>query len=521
MPRGETSAVHRQILALFDAGAIGAMSDGQLLELFTSRRDDVAEFAFTALVKRHGPMVLGVCRRILRDSHDSADAFQATFMVLAHRADAVRVSDSLGRWLYGVSRRVALQARTSALRRSSREAPGAEKAAVLPPDREREELFAALDEEIARLPEKYRAVIVLCDLEGTNHVEVARQLGCPVGTVESRLSRGRELLRTRLTRRGLAPAALASGGMFMARSAMAALPTPLVESTVRAALQVAAGRGLTAGVVAASVAALTERVLKAMLMTRLKVGVFGLLAVGTLAVGVVALASSANRPPGEDQTDSPREPVRALEANRNPRAGKSGPKLIPVKVGDLLRIEVLEALPGRPLYGIRIVRPDGTISLGFYGDLYVAGLNRDEIKVKLVKHLLKYLPDEVLGLDTQDENGKWIRVDPVDTDRVFVEDHLYQQGDQERRLEALEEKMEQVLRTMRGLKVGRDAPARPPAPRAEEGQDPEPPPDAQPAPKPEAPVGAGSTQEDRLREMDRKLNRILQRLEGLPREPRD
>ena len=207
MPSEKTATAHRQVRTLFEVGAVGTMTDGQLLELFTARRnDDIAEFAFEALVKRHGPMVMGVCRRILRDSHDSADAFQATFLVLARRAGGVRVDDSLGRWLYGVSRRVALQARASAARRLSREVAGAEPAEIAnldsachrQRDRDQEDLFAALDEEVARLPEKYRAAVMLCDLEGTKHDEAARRLGCPVGTIESRLSRGRELLRARL-----------------------------------------------------------------------------------------------------------------------------------------------------------------------------------------------------------------------------------------------------------------------------------------------------------------------------------
>lgn len=573
MSRGEMSIIHRQMRTLFDLGAIGAMTDGQLLELFSTRRDEVAEYAFEALVKRHGPMVLGTCRRILRNSQDSADAFQATFLVLVHRASDVRVTDSLGRWLYGVSRRVALQARATAMRRSYREVPGAEHAAVVIPDPNRDELLAALDEEVARLPEKYRAAVLLCDLGGTNHAEAARQLHCPVGTVESRLSRGRELLRTRLTRRGLAPAALTSGGMLWSGSASAsastALPTPLVEATVRAALQLATGRTMAADVVAASVAALTRKVLKTMLMAKLKAGAFGLLAVGTLAIGVVALASSANRPPGKDQADPPREQARAPEVGRNLTAGKPGPKLIKVKQGDLLRIEVLEALPGRPLTGVRIVRPDGTISLDFYGDLYVAGLNRDEIKVKLIELLRKWIPDEVLGLIEMNEDGKWMLVDPVDSGRVFIEDHFYQQGDQERRLQSLETKMEEILMAVRGLGKAPVAPPPAPAPRPKDDKAPRkppqpepvtdadghpipsipfpaptrvqaasdpfpvPPPVPGPAPattptrapvptsEPAVPAAAGTAHEERLKEMDRKLDRILRRFEEASPGPRD
>ena len=140
----------------------------------------------------HGPMVLGVCRRALRNPDDVADAFQATFLVLVHKADTVRVDDSLGRWLYGVSRRVSVRAKLTARDRSARQVRGIDFAA--PRDRyvELDELRDVLDEEISRLPEKYRSTVVLCELEGVGHEEAARQLGCPVGTIKSRLSRARE-----------------------------------------------------------------------------------------------------------------------------------------------------------------------------------------------------------------------------------------------------------------------------------------------------------------------------------------
>jgi RNA polymerase sigma factor (sigma-70 family) len=555
---------------LFEVGALGTMTDGQLLELFTTRRDDeVAERAFATLVERHGPMVLGVCRRILRDAHDSADAFQATFLVLARRARAVRVDHSLGRWLYGVSRRVALQARASTRRRSSREVPGAEQASIatLDPDRDRDrrELRAIIEEELARLPEKYRAAVVLCDLEGMKHDEAAQRLRCPVGTIESRLARGRELLRARLARRGVAPAALAATGIIApgsARAAIAVAPA-LAEATARLARQFASGRTLALATAPTSVTTLTERTLKAMFLTRIKAGALGLLAAGTLAVGVVSLASPPNRAPGRDEADPPRATVLPPpKAGTPPGPGKPVPKLLPAEPGDLLRIEVLEALPGRPISFTRIVRPDGTISLEFYGDLYVDGLNRDQIKVKLIEHLRKYLRDEILGLYAQNEQGQWMLVDPVDSDRVFVEDHITPQGDQQRRLQALESKMEQLLGAIRSLRAGPKAPPPPPdsqpdddkaakpAGKVEAEPDtlpPEPsvpfpaptrvllpssdPVSARPPVSPAAPAtvqvpiplpdAAATAHEERLREMERKLDRILDRLEKRPaREPR-
>src|SRR3954447_24818164 len=126
MTGGEPSAVARDVRTLFGAGAIGGLTDRQLLERFVSRRDASAEAAFAVLVERHGAMVWGVCRRILRDPHATADAFQATFLILVRRAAAVRVAASLGRWLCGVSRRVAARAGSAAARRSAREGPGVE-----------------------------------------------------------------------------------------------------------------------------------------------------------------------------------------------------------------------------------------------------------------------------------------------------------------------------------------------------------------------------------------------------------
>jgi RNA polymerase sigma-70 factor (ECF subfamily) len=194
----DPSAVVRDVQTLFGAGTLGGLTDGQLLERFVTRRDAGAEAAFTALVQRHGPMVWGVCRRILNDPHAAADAFQATFLVLVRKAVTVRVEDSLGRWLYGVSRRVARLARAVNDRRSARDGRGVEMVAEPDTDTDRSELLARLDEEIARLPERYRAAMVLCDLGRLSHEEAARQLGCAVGTVGSRLAQGRQRLRDRL-----------------------------------------------------------------------------------------------------------------------------------------------------------------------------------------------------------------------------------------------------------------------------------------------------------------------------------
>jgi RNA polymerase sigma factor (sigma-70 family) len=180
---------------LFDAGTATGLTDGQLLERFATRGGDSAEAAFAALVDRHGPMVWRVCRAILRDDHDAEDAFQATFLVLVRRAGTLWVRDSLGPWLHRVASRAAARARVMASRRRA-----AERRAIAMSDRNREdavgeEVAGLVHAEIDRLPERYRMPVVLCDVEGRSYEEAARHLRCPVGTVKSRLARGRERLR--------------------------------------------------------------------------------------------------------------------------------------------------------------------------------------------------------------------------------------------------------------------------------------------------------------------------------------
>jgi RNA polymerase sigma factor (sigma-70 family) len=289
MSGGDPSGVFRDIRALFSDGVLGGLTDRQLLERFVNRNDTSAEDAFTILVERHGPMVWGVCCRLLPHRDAAADAFQATFLVLVRRASAVRVGDSLGPWLYGVSRRVAVRARATSLRRSVRETGGVEALAGPAPDPGRAERLAILDEEIGRLPERQRAAIVVCDLEGLPHEEAARHLGCPVGTVESRLSRGRQRLRDRLVRRGLDPSAAALWPV-MAREASAAMPAALIKHLARFVTNSPA-----AGIVPVAVTVLAEGVIQMMWLARLKpfVAVAAALVLATAAVAVHGRQQSA------------------------------------------------------------------------------------------------------------------------------------------------------------------------------------------------------------------------------------
>ncbi len=270
----------------------GDVTDGQLLERFLHARD---EAAFEELVRRHGPMVLGVCRRVLQNADDAEDAFQATFLVLARKASSILMRETVGSWLYGVAFRTSQKARSLAARRRVKECQMSRPEA-LEEDVWRE-IRPLLDRELNRLPEKYRAPVVLCDIEGQTRKQAARRLGCPEGTLSARLSRARVLLAKQLARHGLA---LSGGAVAVALShnaATAGLPAPLVSSTVQAATLVVAGNA-AAGAISAPVVALTEGVLQAMFRTKLKIAVGTALAIGMLAVGVGVYQSHAEQPGG-------------------------------------------------------------------------------------------------------------------------------------------------------------------------------------------------------------------------------
>jgi RNA polymerase sigma factor (sigma-70 family) len=281
----------------------GGLSDGQLLTRFLDGRD---EAAFAALVRRHGPMVLGVCRRVLGHVHDAEDAFQATFLVLARKAASVVRREAVGSWLYRVAYRTALEARASIARRRALERqvetmPDPEAVPAEPQD-----WRPLLDRELELLPQKYLAPIVLCDLEGKTRRQVARQLGLSEGTLSSYLTRGRRLLAKRLSRRGLSLSGGALAAALVEEAASAAVPAPWVISTVRAATLVAAGRAA----VATPAAVLMNEVLKAMLMTKLKLAAAGVMVMVTLgASGLLyrAAGQSEGQPAGK-----PRNEVEAL-----------------------------------------------------------------------------------------------------------------------------------------------------------------------------------------------------------------
>ncbi|HEV3122713.1 MAG TPA: RNA polymerase sigma factor, partial [Isosphaeraceae bacterium] len=267
MAIGKHGTVPRQLRTLFTIGRIGELSDGQLLERFATGRGEAAELAFSALVERHGPMVMRVSRSVLSDPHDAQDAFQATFLVLIKKARGLWVRDSLGPWLHQVAYRTAACARATEERRRKHERYAAKMAAVSPTKNEDwvdHDWEQTLHAEIERLPENYRVPIVLCDLEGRSHEQAARHMGWPIGTVKSRLSRGRERLRVRLRRRGLAPNACLLATALQSAGPDELIVQSLVRSTTGAAVEFVPAQTLAKG----SAFALAKEALKAMSLSR-------------------------------------------------------------------------------------------------------------------------------------------------------------------------------------------------------------------------------------------------------------
>lgn len=288
MPSSQDRATLRQFRTLFHVGTTAELTDGQLMERFATGRGEAAELAFGVLVERHGALVLHACRSILIDEHDAQDAFQATFLVLVRKARSLWVRDSLGPWLHQVACRAARGARSARHRRRFHEQRAVE---LAPPrsasDMDASDFAGALHEEIGRMPERYRAAIVLCELEGYTHEQAARHLGCAVGTIKSRLARGREQLGDRLRRRGLSPSSCVSA-TALAPGALRVPPTRVPVALKSAALRAAAGCA-EAGEVPASVLSLASGALWMMRVNALK-------SMSAVVLGLVAIGSSVASP---------------------------------------------------------------------------------------------------------------------------------------------------------------------------------------------------------------------------------
>jgi RNA polymerase sigma factor (sigma-70 family) len=304
-----SGAFIHQLERLFQHGTTLGLTEGELLERFVGGND---ESAFEALIARHGPMVLGVCRQLLRDPNDVDDAFQATFLVLVRKAGHLHRRDLLGNWLYGVAYRVATRARILAARRSARAPFGTDAIDHLDSANGLGNVDAAtssdlepipwLHDEVRRLPEKYRVPVLVCYFEGLTHEQASARLGWPIGTVKGRLARARELLRKRLSRRGVT----LSAPVLAARLAFPELSVPVTDAlqyaTIRAAQSVARTAGgsiLSASSISLPVATLSDGVLRAMIMTQVKAISLALLVAGAVTTGLVL--ASAQEPARPDQ----------------------------------------------------------------------------------------------------------------------------------------------------------------------------------------------------------------------------
>jgi RNA polymerase sigma factor (sigma-70 family) len=336
---------------------IRELTDGQLLERFARGDGPAAELAFAALVERHGAMVIRVCRAHLADPHDRQDAFQATLLVLVEKARGLWVRDSLGPWLHQVALRTASRARAAAIRRKRLEQRAAEIMASRDhhEDTGDPELARVLHEEIERLPERYRVPIVLCDLEGRTCEEAARVMGRPVGTIKCWRSRGRERLRVRLIRVGLAPS-VAAGAALRADAARSAVAAPAADQAARAAIRILAD-GIGAGVVPASVSMLVKGVMRSMFLNQLRTATVGFCVLMLIGSGLLRVARVA--------AEDPNRTAAAPPGAGSPRASGLQPPTVMTKPPELggeawlmsLREAIRIGLGDNPQF-VRVVSPE-------------------------------------------------------------------------------------------------------------------------------------------------------------------
>jgi RNA polymerase sigma factor (sigma-70 family) len=321
MPTSTMAPLLRQLRHVAFQTDAAAMTDGQLLERFLTRRE---EAAFEALVRRHGPMVLGVCLRVLRNGHDAEDAFQATFLVLVRKAGSIVPRNLVGNWLYGVAYRTALKARGMAARRRVVEGQVRDMSPseALDPGA-LADLQTRLDQELNRLPDKFRAPVILCELEGKSRRDAACRLGIAEGTLSSRLARARQMLARRLSGPNGVLSAGAVSVALATQIASACVPAPLIASTVKAGSLFALGEAATI-VASAKVAALTHGVLKAMFLTKLKTaGAVAVMAsVLILTVGAFGAVMHADPAPTIAVDDDP--PSKSQQ--KKPKPEKDQPK---------------------------------------------------------------------------------------------------------------------------------------------------------------------------------------------------
>ncbi|MGE3819102.1 MAG: sigma-70 family RNA polymerase sigma factor [Isosphaeraceae bacterium] len=446
--------------ALFRFGTASGLSDGQLLERFAERHDEAAEAAFAALIERHGAMVWRVCSQALTDSNDARDAFQATFLVLMRKANSVRRHDSLGAWLYGVARRVARRARTESARRKVVEtAAGSTRPWTTEP--RSDDTGAVIWEEVDRLPSALRTAVVHCYLQGLTHEQAASRLGWPVGTVRSRLARARERLRGRLERRGLAPSLVVG---LPGLSGSISWPITLVDSTARAALTLAARDAASAGLVSTAAASLTEGVLQTMFMGTLKnAAVAAVVLTGTLltGAGVYAFQDEAPRREREgerrERAEAREEEARRDGANREREEARPRPEF-----ADSIQSLVAHARElqerGRFDEAFRALQEIHEVADAWARSLNQPASRREELPARSPRSPIERprVAGKNLTRTTRDPNFRPMLA-PARVPEVLQERTL----DHQRRLDALEKKLDRVLEALEGRRTREGADSRP------------------------------------------------------------
>ena len=408
-----TGIIHNLCRVAHRDGA--GMTDGQLLNAFVRQRD---ADALAALVHRHGPMVWGVCRRLLRSHQDAEDAFQATFLVLVHKAAAVRDKEAVANWLWGVAHQTAVRMRATMAKRHGREQPMTDVAEpAAKEDDPGDDILPLLDRELSRLPDKYRVLIVLCDLEGKTRKEVALRLGCPEGTVAGRLARARTMLANRLRKHGLAMTSAALAETLSQELASACVPASLVISTTKAVTLTASGQAM-AGLISSEVAALTQGVLKTMLLTKLKVATmaaFAMLGVAGLGAGLLTHGMASPRQGGDRVTKTP--DGAKVPAEGKAKKGGEAKKVAPKTEADAIALgkPVVPASPpddadswSKPTRGLQaritlVEKPkfNGTRSIGPYLELRNVGSTVHPLKVRCGSEHVKF--------ELVDADGKVVR----------------------------------------------------------------------------------------------------------------
>jgi RNA polymerase sigma factor (sigma-70 family) len=325
MANGPLGTVIRYLRGVVAPEGPGRVMDAELLERFVSARDQAA---FELLLWRHGPMVLGVCRRVLRREQDAEDAFQATFLTFVRKAESIGKREALAGWLYRVAYRIALAEKAGA-RKHAAAGPLPDDLAGTEPsdDLVWRDLRDVLDEEVNRLPEKYRLPFVLCYLEGKTNEEAAHELGCPLGTIWSRLAWARDRLRDRLSRRDVTLSAGVLAAALADNAAPAAVPAALLDATVAAGMHFASEETAAAGLVSSQVHTLTQGALETMVLTKSQVFTLLLVLGGVLVLGAAWLleeCSAAER--SAPQVGAPPDlPPQARDKPMNPLSREQAP----------------------------------------------------------------------------------------------------------------------------------------------------------------------------------------------------